>query len=101
MLHVLRAYLSQSLFGVFLRLARRLQLKPPPPFRSLSPPYFAPMPASGLQALLMWLNCEAMHLGTDRFSAEAITIRVNPIGQYTYVGLYFQLVNWTAMMSSW
>jgi hypothetical protein len=59
------------------------------------------MPASGLQALLMWMNCEAMRLGTDRFSAEAIAIRVNPDGQYTYVGLYFQLVNWSARMRSW
>jgi len=59
------------------------------------------MPASGLQALLMWMNCEAMRLGTDRFNAESVTIRVNPSGQYTYVGLYFQLVNWTARMRSW
>ena len=75
-------------------------LKPSPPSHGLSPP-FAPMPASGLQALLMWMNCEAMRLGTDRFSAEAIAIRVNPDGQYTYVGLYFQLVNWSARMRSW
>ena len=59
------------------------------------------MPASGLQALLMWMNCEAMRLGTDRFNAESVTIRVNPSGEYTYVGIYFQLVNMTARMRSW